>query len=85
VNFSKIKNQLTGFHADWNVKRGAKELYDACREAELKLEDFDGPRFKRIVQIRKLLAARLLDPQLRWTDAVAAGASSVSVRQWSAN
>jgi nucleoside-diphosphate-sugar epimerase len=78
VNFSKIKNQLPGFQPEWNVRRGAKELYAACQQAELKLEDFDGPRFKRIVQIRRLLAAGLLDSQLRWTNAVPA--SSVAAR-----
>src|SRR5882762_11272035 len=56
VNFSKIKNALPGFQPKWNVRRGVQELLDACREANLKLEDFDGPRFKRILHIRKLLA-----------------------------
>jgi nucleoside-diphosphate-sugar epimerase len=70
VDFSKIKNQLPGFAPQWNVRRGAQELYDACRQANLKLEDFDGPRFKRITHIRKLLAAGQLDSHLRWTSAV---------------
>ncbi len=70
VNFSKIKNGLPGFRPKWNVKRGAQELYVACREASLTLEDFNGPRFKRIVHIRKLLAAGRLDSQLRWSDAL---------------
>lgn len=70
VDFSKIKNQLPGFSPQWNVRRGAKELYEACKQASLKLEDFDGPRFKRITHIRKLLTAGQLDSQLRWTSAV---------------
>jgi nucleoside-diphosphate-sugar epimerase len=69
VDFSKIKNALPGFQPKWNVRRGAQELYDACREASLTLEDFEGPRFKRITHIRKLLAAGRLDSQLRWTSA----------------
>jgi nucleoside-diphosphate-sugar epimerase len=74
VDFSKIKNHLPGFAPQWNVRRGAQELYDACRQANLKLEDFDGPRFKRITHIRKLLASGQLDSQLRWTTAVPAAA-----------
>lgn len=74
VDFTKIKNHLPGFAPQWNVRRGAQELYDACRQANLKLEDFDGPRFKRITHIRKLLAAGQLDSQLRWTSAVPAAA-----------
>jgi nucleoside-diphosphate-sugar epimerase len=72
VSFSKIKNGLPGFRPQWNVRSGAQELYTACREAKLTLEDFNGPRFKRIVHIRKLLADGRLDSQLRWTNAFAA-------------
>jgi nucleoside-diphosphate-sugar epimerase len=72
VNFSKIKNALPGFQPKWNVRRGAQELYAACREASLTLEDFEGPRFKRITHIRKLLAEGRLDSQLRWKSAVPA-------------
>jgi nucleoside-diphosphate-sugar epimerase len=67
VNFSKIKSALPGFRPQWNVRRGAEELYAACREANLSLQDFEGPRFKRITHIRKLLAEGALDAQLRWT------------------
>jgi nucleoside-diphosphate-sugar epimerase len=74
VDFSKIKHHLPGFAPQWNVRRGAQELYDACRQSNLKLEDFDGARFKRITHIRKLLASGQLDSQLRWTSAVPASA-----------
>lgn len=72
VNFSKIKKALPEFQPQWNVRRGAQELFAACREANLTLEDFDGPRFKRILHIRKLLAAGQLDSELRWITAVPA-------------
>lgn len=67
VNFSKIKDALPGFQPKWNVRRGAQELYAACCEARLTLEDFEGPRFTRITHIRKLLADGRLDSRLRWT------------------
>jgi len=69
VNFSKIKSALPGFQPQWNVRRGAQELHAACREARLTVEDFEGPRFKRITHIRKLIAEGRLDSQLRWTSA----------------
>jgi nucleoside-diphosphate-sugar epimerase len=75
VNFSKIKNQLPGFKPQWNIRRGAEELFAACKTANLKLEDFDGPRFKRILHIRKLLAAGKLDSELRWTNSVPAASA----------
>ena len=69
VNFSKIKNTLPGFKPEWNVRRGAQEIYAACRETKLTLDEFEGPRFKRISHIRKLLSEGRLDSQLRWAHA----------------
>ena len=71
VNFSKIKHYLPGFHPQWDVRRGAQELYAACCEAQLKVGDFDGPRFKRITHVRKLVAECRLDSNLRWTSSEA--------------
>jgi nucleoside-diphosphate-sugar epimerase len=67
VNFSKIKKTLPGFRPEWNTRRGAREVYEACREIKLTLEEFEGPHYKRITHIRKLLAEGQLDSQLRWT------------------
>lgn len=78
VDFSKIKRVLSGFQPKWNVRLGAQEIYAACREAELTLEDFEGPRFKRITHIRKMLAAGRLDTWLRWTAAEQVTVPSVS-------
>jgi nucleoside-diphosphate-sugar epimerase len=74
VDFGKIKNILPGFQPEWSVRQGAEELYAACREARLTLQDFDGQHFKRITHIRKLLAEGQLDPQLRWKNARPAAA-----------
>jgi nucleoside-diphosphate-sugar epimerase len=67
VNFSKIKNGLPEFQPEWNIRRGAQEVYAACREIKLTLEEFEGPHYKRVTHIRKLLADGQLDSQLRWT------------------
>jgi nucleoside-diphosphate-sugar epimerase len=69
VDFSKIKNTLPGFQPQWNIRRGAEEIYAACRESKLTLEDFEGPHYKRITHIRKLLRDGQLDSQLRWMSA----------------
>jgi len=34
----------------------------------LSLEEFEGPRFKRIAHIKKLVEEGKLDENLRWTD-----------------
>ncbi len=66
VNFSKIKNTIPGFQPEWNIRRGAEEVYAACGEIKLTLEEFEGPHFKRITHIQRLLGDGQLDSQLRW-------------------
>jgi len=69
VNFGKIANRLPAFRPRWTVRDGARELYDAYRKTSLKLEEFEGPRYRRIDSIRGLLASGRLDRSLRWTAA----------------
>jgi len=78
VDFSKIKDTIPGFEPQWNIRRGAQEIYTACRESKLTLEDFEGPQFKRITHIRKLLADGQLDSRLRWTGPVPVPAASAA-------
>lgn len=66
VNFDRIHRQLPGFKPAWNAQRGAQELYDAYRQTDLTLADFEGPRYKRIDQIERLLADGRLDDTMRW-------------------
>lgn len=66
VDFSRITEVLPGFRPQWDARRGAKELYDAFRQTDLRMEDFEGPRFKRIAHIEKLLREKRLDNSLRW-------------------
>ena len=66
VDFSKINQWLPHFRPQWNVRQGAKQLYEAYEQIGLSLEDFEGPRYKRIDQIRYLLETRQLDETLRW-------------------
>jgi nucleoside-diphosphate-sugar epimerase len=77
VDCSKIQRVLPNFQPAWDARKGAQELYDAYRMIGLKLEDFEGPRYKRIDHIRKLIALRRLDSSLRRTEqALAVGASA---------
>ncbi len=75
VDFGKIARVLPAFQPQWTARAGARELYDAYRGSGLKLEEFEGPRYRRIDQIRRLLESGRLDGSLRWTaPAAAAGA-----------
>lgn len=73
VNFGKIAERVPAFRPRWNVREGARQLYEAYRKTDLKLEDFEGPKYRRIDCLRGLLNSGRLDETLRWT-AVAAAA-----------
>jgi nucleoside-diphosphate-sugar epimerase len=66
VDFSRITKVLPGFQPRWDAARGARELYDVYRRVGLRVEDFEGPRYKRIDHIQRLLATGQLDSSLRW-------------------
>lgn len=66
VEFSRIKSVLPGFRPEWDARKGAEELYEAYRRVGLTIEEFEGPRYKRIDHINRLLATGRLDANLRW-------------------
>ncbi len=66
VDSSKIAKTLPDFEPTWDARKGAEELYAAYQKVGLVLEDFEGPRYRRIHHIKKLLAEGRLDESLRW-------------------
>ncbi len=67
ADFSKIARVLPSFKPQWTARRGAEQLYAAYKKIGLTLEEFEGPKYKRIDHIRQLLASNRLDSSLRWT------------------
>ena len=49
-------------------EKDLQRLTQVCiyRKAGLKLEEFEGPKYKRIDHIRRLLSSGALDERLRW-------------------
>lgn len=70
VDFSKINRLLPQFKPQWNARKGAKELSDALLVAGLRVEEFEGPRYKRITHVQELLSSGRLTSDLRWRDTV---------------
>jgi len=66
VNCDRLPQVLSSFQAKWNARRGAKELYEAYKKHGVTLEEFEGPRYKRIAHIRKLLQEGILDKTFRF-------------------
>lgn len=75
VDCSKIARALPEFQPRWDAQKGAEQLYQAYTEIGLRVEDFEGPRYKRIDHIKQLLAAGELDSSLRWRIPVAGRAA----------
>jgi nucleoside-diphosphate-sugar epimerase len=66
ADFSKVARLLPEFQPVWDARKGAQQLYDTYRAIGLALGDFEGPRYRRIDQIKQLLSAGNLGPDLRW-------------------
>ena len=69
VDFGKISRLVPAFAPKWNARDGAREIHDAYRRVGLVLDDCEGPRFKRIDHLKRLLSEGRLDATLRWTEA----------------
>ncbi len=68
ADFSKVARLLPEFQPRWDARKGAKQLHDAYRAIGLELSDFEGTRYRRIDQIKQLIASGELGPDLRWSD-----------------
>ena len=66
VDCSKIARVLPEFQPQWDARKGAAELYAAYQKVGLTLDEFEGPRYKRIAHIQKLIGEGRLDEALRW-------------------
>ena len=65
VDCSLLPETATEYRPHWNARAGAEELYQAYRDANLTLEDFEGSRYNRIAHVQQLIADGLLDGTLR--------------------
>jgi nucleoside-diphosphate-sugar epimerase len=69
ADFSKIAEKLPQFRPSWTAERGAHQLYQAYKSAELTLEQFTGGRYIRLKRIDELIRSGQLDDNLRWLEA----------------
>jgi len=66
VSCDKVTRQLPAFKPQWNARRGAAELYEAYQKIGLCVDDFEGPRYRRIDHIKQLISTGCLQSSLRW-------------------
>ena len=65
VDCNHIARTLHGFKPQWTARRGIEELYEAFKREGLKVEDFEGEKYKRIAHIKKLIADGVVGSDLR--------------------
>lgn len=68
VNCDKIIDTLPGFQPVWTARAGVVELRDAYARVGLELDEFEGPRYRRIDHVRSLIESGRLGPDLRWVN-----------------
>ncbi len=75
VDFTKYATAFPKHQLRWNARRGARQIYESYRTFGLKKDEYEGPKYKRIAQIKSLLSSGKLDHTLRWrkTTSVAVG------------
>lgn len=71
VDFSKLARVLPKARPRWDARMGAEELLAAYQQAPLDTASFEGARYQRIGCIRKLLASRVIDKDLRFREPAA--------------
>ena len=67
VDFSKFATAFPSCSFEWTAERGADELAKGYEAVGLTFDEFQGHRYIRLGQLRRLLDARALDSHLRWT------------------
>jgi nucleoside-diphosphate-sugar epimerase len=68
VDAGLIVETLPEFTPTWDVRQGAKELYEAYQKIGLEVDEFEGIRYRRIDHIKHLIKNGRLDENLRWVN-----------------
>ncbi|MBE2220084.1 MAG: SDR family oxidoreductase [Anaerolineae bacterium] len=68
VNCDKIAQTLYGYEPQWTARKGVEELYAAYQRVGLALDEFEGPRYRRLKHITTLIENGRLTDTLRWRE-----------------
>lgn len=66
VDFTKYTKAFPKHQLKWTARTGAKQIYESYKQHALQKDEYEGPRYKRIAQLKHLLATGQLDDTLRW-------------------
>jgi nucleoside-diphosphate-sugar epimerase len=66
IDCRKITGTLPDFKVEWDAEKGVKELYETYKKCDVSLKDFEGPRYKRVKHLKRLLEEGKVSDTLRW-------------------
>ena len=66
ADFGKYEATFPDHQPQWDAQRGAESIYAAYRKFDLQSGEYEGPKYKRIAQIKHLMQTGQLDDTLRW-------------------
>ena len=66
VKFDKYNNAFPDFPLQWNALDGARSIYDSYRRFGLNKDEYEGPKYKRIAQLKELMHSGKVDQTMRW-------------------
>lgn len=67
VSFEKINKTLPGFKCEWNVARGAQQLFDLFTSIDMSQETFLFRGFTRLKQLEYLIRTRQINQDFFWS------------------
>jgi nucleoside-diphosphate-sugar epimerase len=66
VDCSKLSKAVPAFKPQWDVSKGARQLYETYKVAGLSQADLNGPRYFRLRELKRCLEVGCLGSDLRW-------------------
>jgi nucleoside-diphosphate-sugar epimerase len=66
VDFGRVTRELPAWCPQWTARSGAQELLDGYRTNGMTESDFQGWRFTRLAQLKRLRETGRLDSRLQW-------------------
>lgn len=67
VSFEKINEQLPGFKCEWDVRRGAQQMFDLFSQIKMSPDVFLHRGFTRLKQLEHLINTGQIDKEFFWS------------------
>jgi nucleoside-diphosphate-sugar epimerase len=69
VDFTRFETAFPWLRdTKWTARAGVQELLDAFRRVSLTVDDFQGHKYVRLTQLKRLMDGGKLEPDLRWRE-----------------